>query len=146
MSGVPAARLTVVTLGVTDLKRSVAFYDGLGFKRKFSNDAVAFYETGGSALALFSWDSLAEDAALPAEPRPQGFRGSTLAWNCNSNDEVDLTLNFAIAKGAKLLKAAHATFYGGYSGYFSDPDGHPWEVVVAPGIEVMADGRVRLPD
>ncbi len=145
MSSDPTARLTVVTLGVSDLKRSVAFYDALGFKRKFSNDSVAFYETGGSALALFSWDALAEDAALPVEPRPQGFRGSTLAWNCSSNDEVDTALKFVISKGAKLLKAAHATFYGGYSGYFSDPDGHPWEVVAAPGIEVMADGRVRLP-
>lgn len=146
MSIVPKPRLTVISLGIDDLKRSVAFYDALGFKRKFSNDSVAFYETGASVLGLYSWDALGEEAALAVEPRPQAFRGTTLAWNCSSNEEVDVTLGFAVAKGAKLLKAAHATSYGGYSGYFADPDGHPWEVVVAPGIEVMPDGRVSLPN
>ena len=70
---------------------------------------------------------------MPDQPRPKTFRGVTLAWNCASSGEVDAVLDFAISKGASLLKPAHETDYGGYSGYFADPDGHPWEVVVAPG-------------
>jgi len=80
------------------------------------------------------------------EPRPKNFRGSTFAWNCGSVEEVDAVLDFAISCGASLLKPAHKTDYGGYSGYFGDPDSHPWEVVVAPGIEVGDDRRVHLPD
>jgi catechol 2,3-dioxygenase-like lactoylglutathione lyase family enzyme len=141
------ARLTVITLGVSDMKRSIAFYEALGFARKMraTGEAVAFFDTGGPVLALFPWRDLAADAGLPDHPRPQGFRGSTLAWNCNSRDEVDAVLKFAIVCGASLLKPAHETDYGGYSGYFADPDGHPWEAVVAPGIEVSDDGRVYLP-
>jgi hypothetical protein len=70
----------------------------------------------------------------------------TLAWNCNSPEEVDSVLDFAVSKGASLLKPAHKTDYGGYSGYFADPDNHPWEVVVAPGIGVDEERRIRLPD
>jgi len=99
-----------------------------------------FFDTGGTVLGLFPWSELAHDATLPDLPRPAVFRGMTLAWNCNSTDEVDAVLAFAVEKGASLLKAAHTTNYGGYSGYFSDPDGHPWEVVVAPGIEVAKTG------
>jgi uncharacterized protein len=144
----PQARFTVVTLGVGDVGRSAGFYDALGFTRKFkaTGDEVAFFDTGGSVLALYPWDKLALDAALPEQPRPSAFRGSTLAWNCRSEQEVDATLAFAVVHGATLLKAAHHTDYGGYSGYFADPDGHPWEVVVAPGIEVGDDRRVHLPD
>ena len=144
----PVARLTVVTLGVADMRRSIAFYERLGFARKMraTGEEVAFFDTGASVLALYSWDKLAADAKLPGQPRPQAFRGVTLAWNCVSSGEVDAVTAHAMAKGARLLKAAHRTDYGGYSGYFADPDDHPWEVVVAPGIEVMADGRVRLPD
>jgi catechol 2,3-dioxygenase-like lactoylglutathione lyase family enzyme len=142
------ARLTVITLGVGDMKTSIAFYEAIGFRRKMraTGEAVAFFETGGPVLALFPWCDLAADAGLPEHPRPQAFRGSSLAWNCRSRDEVDEVLTFAVARGATLLKAAHETDYGGYSGYFADPDGHPWEAVVAPGIEVGDDGRVHLPD
>jgi uncharacterized glyoxalase superfamily protein PhnB len=97
-------------------------------------------------IGLFPWDQLAEDATLPDQPRPTTFRGVTLAWNCGSREEVDAVLDFAISKGASLLKPAHETAYGGYSGYFGDPDNHPWEVVVAPGIEVGDDRRVHLPN
>jgi hypothetical protein len=144
----PVARLTVITLGVSDMRASIAFYEALGFPRKMhvTGDAVAFFETGGPVLGLFAWDQLAADATLPDHPRPEAFRGMTLAWNCSSKDEVDAVLAFAVTKGASLLKPAHVTDYGGYSGYFSDPDGHPWEVVVAPGIAVGEDRRVRLPD
>ncbi len=144
----PTPRLTVITLGVSDIRASIAFYEALGFARKFraTGEAVAFFDTGGIVLALFPWDQLAQDATLPGHPRPKTFRGSTLAWNCRSAEEVDTVLDFAIAKGASMLKPAHRTDYGGYSGYFADPDGHPWEVVVAPGIEVGDDRRVHLPD
>lgn len=145
---VPAAKLTVVTLGVSDIRRSIAFYEALGFERRMraTGEEVAFFETGATVLALYSWLRLAEDAALADQPRPQGFRGMTLAWNCASEQEVDAVLAFAVAQGATLLRLAHRTDYGGYSGYFTDPDGHPWEVVVAPGIDVGTDGRVHLPD
>jgi uncharacterized protein len=144
----PVARLTVITLGVSDMRASIAFYDALGFARKFraTGEEVAFFETGGAVLGLYPWTKLALDAALPDLPRPAGFRGTTLAWNCRTTDEADAVLAFAVARGAALLKAAHRTDYGGYSGYFADPDGHPWEVVVAPGIEVGDDRRVHLPD
>jgi uncharacterized glyoxalase superfamily protein PhnB len=89
---------------------------------------------------------LAQDVTLPEHPRPQAFRGMTLAWNCRTPEEVDAVLDFAVSKGASLLKAAHKTDYGGYSGYFADPDNHPWEVVVAPNIEVGDDRRIHLPD
>jgi predicted lactoylglutathione lyase len=144
----PTPRLTVVTLGVGDMRKSIAFYEALGFTRKLSatGEAVAFFETGATVIGLFPWDQLAHDVTLPDNPRPKTFRGMTLAWNCNSAEEVDAVLDFALSKGAELLKAAKATDYGGYSGYFVDPDGHPWEVVVAPGIEVADDRRVHLPD
>jgi catechol 2,3-dioxygenase-like lactoylglutathione lyase family enzyme len=144
----PTPRFTVITLGVTDIRASIAFYEALGFVRKMraTGEAVAFFDTGGTVIGLFPWDQLAADATLPDQPRPQTFRGSTLAWNCSSTEEVDAVLDFAISCGASLLKPAHRTDYGGYSGYFGDPDNHPWEVVVAPGIEVGDDRRVHLPD
>jgi catechol 2,3-dioxygenase-like lactoylglutathione lyase family enzyme len=147
-TAVPIPRLTVITLGVNDIRASIAFYEALGFARKFraTGEAVAFFDTGGTVLGLFPWHQLAHDATLPEHPRPQAFRGATLAWNCRTPEEVDLVLDFAVSKGAALLKAAHHTEYGGYSGYFADPDGHPWEVVVAPGIEVGDDRRVHLPE
>jgi catechol 2,3-dioxygenase-like lactoylglutathione lyase family enzyme len=147
MSG-PVARFTVITLGVDDMRRSIAFYEALGFARKFraTGEEVAFFDTRGTVIGLYPWDALAKDAALPAGPRPPAFRGVTLAWNCNSPYEVDVALGAAVSKGAALVKRAHRTDYGGYGGYFADPDGHLWEVVVAPQIEVAADGRVHLPE
>ena len=130
------------------MRSSIAFYEALGFARKFraTGEIVAFFDTGGSVLGLFPWGDLAKDATIHENPRPLAFRGTTLAWNCHTAEEVDAVLAFALAKGASLIKPAHRTDYGGYSGYFADPDGHPWEVVVAPGIEVGEDGRVHLPD
>jgi predicted lactoylglutathione lyase len=144
----PVPRFTVITLGVNDIRASIAFYEALGFARKMqaTGEAVAFFDTGGTMIALFPWDQLAGDATLADQPRPTTFRGTTLAWNCSSVEEVDAVLDFAISCGASLLKPAHRTDYGGYSGYFGDPDNHPWEVVVAPGIEVGDDRRVHLPD
>ncbi|MFK4727507.1 catechol 2,3-dioxygenase-like lactoylglutathione lyase family enzyme [Bradyrhizobium niftali] len=119
----PVPRLTVITLGVSDIRASIAFYDALGFSRrlKATGEAVAFYDTGGPVLALFHWDQLAADAALPDKPRPTTFRGITLAWNCRAREEVDAVLAFAVDKGAALLKAAHETDYGGYFRLFRRP-------------------------
>src|SRR5262249_48888276 len=144
----PVPRFTVITLGVDDMRRSIAFYEALGFERKFraTGETVAFFETGGTVIALYPWELLAGDAALPDRPRPAAFRGVTLAWNCSSPEEVDAALDFAISMGASVLKTAHPTDYGGYCGFFTDPDGHLWEVVVAPRIEVGEDRRVHLPD
>ena len=115
----PVPRFTVITLGVADMRESIAFYEALGFERKFraTEEFVAFFDTGGTVIGLFPWDQLAEDVTLPENPRPQAFRGVTLAWNCRSNEEVDQVIDFAISKGALRLKAPHKTSYGGYSGY-----------------------------
>lgn len=144
----PVPRFTVITLGVRDIRDSIAFYQALGFERKFrsTGEGIAFFDTGGTVIALFPRAELAKDATLQEEDRQAPFRGFTLAWNCNSAEEVDAVLRFAISKGASLMKPARRTDYGGYSGYFVDPDGYPWEVVVAPGIEVGDDRRVHLPD
>jgi catechol 2,3-dioxygenase-like lactoylglutathione lyase family enzyme len=121
----PVPRLTVITLGVNDMSASIAFYEALGFARKFraTGEIVAFFDTGGSVLGLFPWGELAKDVTLPEDPRPLAFRGMTLAWNCRTTEEVDAVLDFAHSKGASLIKPAHRTDYGGYSGYFADLDG-----------------------
>jgi len=144
----PAFGLNVVTLGVNDFDRSVRFYEALGLIRKMraTSDKIAFFDAGGVVLALFRWQMLAKDAALMALPRPQAFRGTTLARICRSDAEVDARMQHALSIGARLLKIAHATPFGGYSGYFADPDGHPWEVVRAPGFSFTDNGRVMLPD
>jgi predicted lactoylglutathione lyase len=143
-----AARLTVVTLGVADVGNSIKFYEALGLPRrmKATGDDIAFFAAGGVVIGLWSWDLLAEDAGISATPRPSAFRGTTLAWNCATAAEVDAAFALALTAGAKSLKVPENTFYGGYRGYFADPDGHVWEVVTAPGIEVLPDGRVSLPD
>jgi hypothetical protein len=145
---IPPFALNVVTLGVTDFARSVRFYQDLGLKRKLraTGDEIAFFDAGGIVLALFRWHMLAEDAALPEAPRPQAFRGTTLARMCRSDAEVDALMAHALSIGATPLKPAHRTSFGGYSGYFADPDGHPWEAVRAPGFSFTDDGRVTLPD
>ena len=140
--------LTVVTLGVADMAASARFYEALGLTRKVkaTGDEVAFFDAGGVVLALYPWHLLAEDAATPDAPRPPAFRGITLARNCRTDAEVDAMMAHALNAGASLLRAASTTDYGGYRGYFADPDGHPWEVVRAPGIGFTDDGRVVLPE
>jgi predicted lactoylglutathione lyase len=139
--------LTVVTLGVADVARSAAFYAALGLTRKMqaTGNEVAFFDAGGVVLALYPWHLLAEDAATPDTPRPATFRGMTLARNCKTDDEVDAVMAHALKIGATLLRPASATDYGGYRGYFADPDGHPWEAVRAPGMGFTDDGRLVLP-
>jgi len=144
----PKPRLTAVTLGVRDFQASLRFYAALGFARRLrsTGDEIALFDAGGVVLALYRWDQLAKDAALEARPVSAGFRGTTLAWNCASRAEVDAAFVRALAAGARLLKAAQETSWGGYSGYFADPDGHPWEIVHAPGFSFSPDGRLLLPD
>jgi catechol 2,3-dioxygenase-like lactoylglutathione lyase family enzyme len=140
--------LDVVTLGVRDFARSVRFYGTLGLLRKMraTGDEIAFFDAGGVVLALFRWNMLAEDAALPVAPHSDGFRGATFARMCRSDQEVDAVMARALGIGAQLLKPAQKTSFGGYSGYFADPDGHAWEVVRAPGFSFADDGRVVLPE
>lgn len=141
-------RLTVVTLGVRDVGVSARFYEALGFVRKVraTGDEIAFFDAGGVVIALWGWDKLAADAAVPSEPRPQAFRGSTLAWNCKTPEEVDAAYARGLAAGGTPLLSPGPTDYGGYRGYFADPDGHAWEVVTAPGFAFTDDGRLILPD
>jgi len=148
MTGPTPLHLTVVTLGVADIRASLRFYLAMGLSRKVNStgEAVVFFDAGVVVLALYPWKQLAEDACQIEHPRPVGFRGSTLAWNCGSNEEVDAALARAVSAGARLLKPPHSTDWGGYSGYFADPDGHPWEVVHAPIFALTADGRLTLPD
>jgi uncharacterized glyoxalase superfamily protein PhnB len=147
VDGARHGRLTVATLGVAEMRDSIRFYEALGFERKLrqTGDEVAFFAAGGAVLALYPRVRLAADADLPGHP-PNGFGGVTLAWNCNAAEDVDAVLAHALTCGARLLKPAHRTSYGGYCGYFADPDGHVWEVVQAPGLTVSADGRLILPD
>jgi predicted lactoylglutathione lyase len=144
----PSPKLTAVTLGVHDVPASARFYESLGFKRKVraTGDEIAFFEAGGVILALWGWDKLAEDSVISSQPRPQTFRGATFAWNCATAAEVDAVFAKALAAGAALLRRPGKTEYGGYRGYFADPDGHAWEVVQAPGFTVADDGRLILPD
>jgi len=135
-------RMSLVTLGVVDLERSLAFYQALGWKRGNENPSVVFFQLNGMILALWSRTALAEDAGLPENTR--GFGGITLAYNARSNADVDTVLGEAERAGARILKPAHDTFWGGYSGYFADPDGHPWEVAFNPEWTIDKRGNVKL--
>ncbi len=139
-------RLSLVTLGVADLDRSRRFYeDGLGWKRGNKEDSVVFFQLPGAILALWSRAALAEDAGLPDAAPGAGFGGMALAYNARSREDADTVLAEAAKAGAKILKPAHETVWGGYSGYFADPDGHVWEVAHNPFWTVDEAGHVRMP-
>ena len=125
-------RISIVTLGVEDLPRAVEFYhDGLGLPLHDENtESIAFFENRGTWLALYPNDALAEDVGVEASRN--GFSGVTLAHNVRTREEVDAVLDEAVAAGARLVKPANDTFWGGYSGYFADLDGHLWEVAWNP--------------
>jgi catechol 2,3-dioxygenase-like lactoylglutathione lyase family enzyme len=135
-------RLSLVTLGVADLDRSRRFYEALGWRRHGDQAEVAFFQAGGMVLALWSRQALAADAHL--SPEGSGFAGIALAYNTRTRDEVDAVLAEAKAAGATIPKPAEATFWGGYAGYFADPDGHLWEVAWNPHWTIGADGSVKL--
>ncbi len=124
-------RISMITLGVRDLAASVQFYEaGLGFPRMKSPPEVAFFTLNGTWLGLYGREALAEDATVSAEG--SGFAAFSLAHNVQSEGEVNEVMNQAIAAGATLVKEPQKVFWGGYSGYFKDPDGHLWEIAHNP--------------
>ena len=124
-------RISMITLGVNDLERAVGFYrDGLGFPQMDSPPGVAFFTLNGTWLGLYGREELAEDATVPAAG--SGFAGFSLAHNVHSDAEVDAVMAQAVAAGATQVKAPQKVFWGGYSGYFRDPEGFLWEVAHNP--------------
>ena len=130
-------RISIITLGVSDLPSSIQFYrDGLGLPLRDDEDtdSIAFFQTSGTWLALYPRDALADDVGIPTDG--SGFSGVTLAHNVRTRSEVDELLRTAVEAGATLVKPAEDVFWGGYSGYFTDPDGHLWEVAWNPFFQI----------
>jgi predicted lactoylglutathione lyase len=143
MTTQPPPRLSLVTLGVADVERATAFYRALGWDPSSASvpGEVTFFDTQGGLLALWGVAELAMDSAVPAaEPG-----AVALAINVESRDAVDEALARAVASGGRISRAAQATDWGGYNGYFRDPDGHVWEVAHNPFWPISADGRPQLP-
>jgi uncharacterized protein len=138
-----APRITMITLGVADVARSTAFYERLGFTRSpASNDQVTFLRTRGTVLGLFGRTALAQDAGV-ADTEP-GFAGITISHNLASEAEVDEAWHHAIECGATSVKPPGKVFWGGYSGYFADPDGHLWELAWNPFMPNDAEGFMQV--
>jgi len=136
-------RLSLITLGVSDLARARRFYEeGLGWTRNNAEDDIAFYQLNGLILALWTRPDLAADSRT--SDTGATFSGMTIAFNTRSHDEVDELLALAEASGGTILKPAQEVFWGGYSGYFADPDGHPWEVAWNPGWAIDDSGHITL--
>ena len=138
-------RISLITLGVRDFERSLKFYrDGLGWRlSSASGDDVAFFQMGGVVFGLYPRHKLAEDANVAAQGG--GFSGVTLAYNTKSKQEVEEVLELARGLGAKITKEAQDVFWGGYHGYFADPDGYLWEVAWNPFFEFDEDDNIKLP-
>ena len=140
-------RISIITLGVTDMKRSFDFYHhGLGFPTTRSPESgwVAF-QTGGVCVALFPYRALAQDAETEPPVAAGRFTGITIAHNTRTQAEVDAVLHRAVAAGGRLVKPASATSWGGYSGYFADPDGYLWEIAWSADWKFHPDGRLVIP-
>jgi len=138
-------RLSLVTLGVSDMVRARAFYEAWGWKASSSSQPeVTFFQANGLALALFGRADLAKDAGV--EDRPAGFAAVTLAYNARSKAEADAVYARAVEAGARPVKPLQDVFWGGYSGYFADPDGHLWEVAWNPSFPLDEQGHLYLPD
>lgn len=139
-------RISIITLGVADLERAYQFYHhGLGFPTtKSPEDGIIFFQTGGTCLALYPADKLAEDVAPDFPAERTRFSGVTLAHNTREKGQVDQILQLAEKSGGKIEKPAADTFWGGYSGYFSDPDGYLWEVAHADSWEFHPDGSLVI--
>ncbi|MEU6127539.1 VOC family protein [Saccharopolyspora sp. NPDC047091] len=135
-------RVSLVTLGVDDLARAKAFYERLGWRGQELSETV-FFQTGGSAFVLWGREELARDCGLPVD---RGFGGVCLAHNARSAAEVDEIVAAAEVAGAVVTRRPAETFYGGYAGVFTDPDGHPWEIAHNPGFPLAADGSLTVPD
>jgi uncharacterized protein len=141
-------RISLITLGVADIAKATAFYTRLGWTASpASNDSVTFFQAGGSIFGLYGREALAKDANLPPGSAPAGQSARmALAYNGRDKQEVDAVLAEAEAAGATIVKPAEDTFWGGYSGYFADPDGHLWEVAWNPFFPIAEDGSIRLPE
>jgi uncharacterized glyoxalase superfamily protein PhnB len=138
-------RLTMVTLGVADVAHSTEFYERLGWRRSStSQETITFFRMQGSVLGLFGREPLADDAEV--SPEGSGFRGVTCALNCDSPDEVDAVFAEWVAAGATAIKQPEEVFWGGYSSYVADPDGHLWEIAHNPYSPNDESGRMTLPD
>ena len=136
-------RVSLITLGVRDLARARAFYEGVGWTtRAEPGDDVVFFQAGGMVVALWDRASLAEDSGVEDGG---GWGGVTLAHNVRSPAEVDKVIDEARAAGAMITSEPGETFWGGYSGAFADPDGHPWEVAHNPRWTIADDGSIELP-
>jgi uncharacterized protein len=137
-------RISLITLGVADVRRSRSFYEQLGWHGQEVEETV-FFQAGGLAIVLWGRDKVAADAAIDDDPAST-FGGIVLAHNVASRDEVDRVVAAAASAGAEVTKEPTETFYGGYAGFFRDPDGHPWEVAHNPGFTLGPDGALTLPD
>ena len=136
-------RVSIITLGVVDLERSRSFYEQLGWRGQEVEETV-FFQAGAQAIVLWGRDKVAADAGVDDDGAR--FGGIVLAHNVGTRTEVDQVLHAAADAGATVTKAAAETFYGGYAGFFRDPDGHTWEVAHNPGFALGADGSLTLPD
>lgn len=137
-------RLSLITLGVTDVRRARAFYEGLGWRGQETEETV-FFQAGGTVVVLWGRDKLAADAGVADDGRGS-FDGVVLAHNVRSRAEVDDVVAAAERAGAVVTRSPSETFYGGYAACFADPDGHLWEVAHNPGFGLAEDGSIVLPD
>ena len=135
-------RMSMITLGVADINRSVQFYTDLGFHRFGEQDNVAFFDLNGTWLGLYGRQALAEDADVSAEG--SGFNAFSISHNVASEAEADALMAHAVSVGAQLIKPPQKVFWGGYSGYFADPDGHLWEIAVNPFTWVGPEDKPNL--
>ena len=136
-------RVTLITLGVADLTRSKAFYGALGWEPTADEGEVVFYQINGMVLGFFGLEPLAKDQGRP--DAKLGTGAMTLAQNFSTVEDVDAAFALALQEGAAALKAPEKVFWGGYSGYYADPDGHVWEVAHNPFWELNEDGSLTLP-
>lgn len=140
------ANLAIVTLGVRDLQRSIAFYSALGWERRGNpDDGIVWFKTATSWVGLFGYAELAGDAGLPAPDALPAYRGVTLAINLPDRAAVDAAFETAVAAGATVVKPAEDAVWGGYSGYVEDPDGHLWELAHNPFFPLDEHGRIEIP-
>jgi uncharacterized glyoxalase superfamily protein PhnB len=137
-------RISLITLGVADVSRARTFYERLGWHGQEAEETV-FFQAGGMAVVLWARHKLAADAGIQ-DGDAGGFGGLALAQNVRSRAEVDELLATAAGAGARITQPARETFYGGYAGYFRDPDGHVWEIAYNPGFRLGPDGSLTLPD
>jgi predicted lactoylglutathione lyase len=136
-------RLSILTLGVADVEKATEFYESLGWEKSpASQPTITFFALQGSVLGLYEWSALADDAKVPADG--SGFRGVACALNCASEDEVDAVWAEWVAKGGSGVLEPHRAFWGGYSSYVADPDGHLWEIAYNPYATFDDGGRLQV--